>query len=122
MAMAEAADDGFQFLSDPTDRFPLPDLAADEYLLRGKTGQSLLCVVAQSSNSGVAMRQSQYNKNLIVVPKGSPCRVQCIRQTETMDKHLTCPTEKSVRESWIRGCSGSRTIPSLDTWTMKMQD
>lgn len=51
--MANVAGDGFEFLSDPIDRFPLPDLAAAEFFLRGEANQSLGCAVAQSSNGAV---------------------------------------------------------------------
>ncbi|XP_044375272.1 uncharacterized protein, partial [Triticum aestivum] len=43
---------GFEFPADPIDRFPLPDLAVAEYLLCDEVNQSLLCAVAQYSNSG----------------------------------------------------------------------
>ncbi|VAH58347.1 unnamed protein product [Triticum turgidum subsp. durum] len=47
MAMADAGDHGLEFLSDPIDRFPLPDLAAVE------ASQSPWCAMAQSGNSAV---------------------------------------------------------------------
>ncbi|KAM3258431.1 hypothetical protein ACQJBY_050285 [Aegilops geniculata] len=53
MAMAETTCNGFEFLSDPSNRLPLPDLAAENSLLRGEADQSLACAVAQSSNSGM---------------------------------------------------------------------
>ncbi|KAM3330175.1 hypothetical protein ACQJBY_026887 [Aegilops geniculata] len=46
MAMAEAADDGFQFLSDPTD-------SGSKSLLDGEAIQTLVCTATESSTGDV---------------------------------------------------------------------
>lgn len=49
MATAEAGDDGFEFPSDPVDRFPLPDLAGGESILGNEPTQTLVCTPAKSN-------------------------------------------------------------------------
>ncbi|KAF7047428.1 hypothetical protein CFC21_056365 [Triticum aestivum] len=49
MATAEATGEGLEFLSDPVDRFPLLDLAADESLLSGGGNQTFICTATESS-------------------------------------------------------------------------
>ena len=46
MATAEAGGDGFEFLSDPVDRFPLPDLGGGESMLDAEPTRTLVCTTA----------------------------------------------------------------------------
>ncbi|XBH88061.1 hypothetical protein VPH35_075406 [Triticum aestivum] len=49
MAMAEAGGDGFDFPSDPVDRFRLLDLTASKSLLDSEASRTLVCTAAESS-------------------------------------------------------------------------
>nr|XP_045089005.1 uncharacterized protein LOC109759150 [Aegilops tauschii subsp. strangulata] len=49
MAMAEAEDHGFEFLSDPAARFPLPDLGGGDSKLHIEHTQILVCTAAEFS-------------------------------------------------------------------------
>ncbi|KAM3190057.1 hypothetical protein ACQJBY_068339 [Aegilops geniculata] len=53
MATEDAASGGLEFLADPVDRFPLPDLGSGEAVLDAATTQTLVCAAAQSSVAGV---------------------------------------------------------------------
>ncbi|XBJ06951.1 hypothetical protein VPH35_012534 [Triticum aestivum] len=49
MATVDAGGGGFEFSSDPVDRFPLLDLGGSEAVLDAATTQTLVCTAAQSN-------------------------------------------------------------------------
>ncbi|XBI08417.1 hypothetical protein VPH35_136153 [Triticum aestivum] len=49
IAMATAEDDSIDFLSDPVDRFPLPDLACGDPFVTAGITKTLVCATAESS-------------------------------------------------------------------------
>ncbi|XP_073360286.1 uncharacterized protein [Aegilops tauschii subsp. strangulata] len=131
MAMANVAGDGFEFLSDPIDRFPLPDLAAAEFFLRGEANQSLGCAVAQSSNGAVwdgaviAQEEFESGSKRIATSNSERWTARAMDKRLTQPTGFACRTSPPVNHCWMaKQCKlwYAQTLnPALVMWVMVRQ-